>query len=270
MSDKRQHKDTGSLKTPDTSAAFDGFVLDKTIFSNIFQKDIRRVYIYKKAERLAKAVHLIAPGFSNSSSLRNRVDQVAVALVDAAILPPALAREALSRELLALSSLLAIARTGGLLSSMNTEVIAHEAHLLLEEIAGYESPRLALEDTPTLASLQKAAPTLTERSGSSYESIPRTMPKKAPELKVAKEAALQGHKGQIKDMKTSESSQSTSRRQAILSVLQSKGAVYIKDVSTVIREVSEKTIQRELQAMVAEGLVAKEGERRWTTYSLQP
>jgi len=32
--------------------------------------------------------------------------------------------------------------------------------------------------------------------------------------------------------------------------------------------VSEKTIQRELQALVATGAVKKEGERRWTRYSL--
>ena len=58
------------------------------------------------------------------------------------------------------------------------------------------------------------------------------------------------------------------RRDAVLSVLRSKGPLYIKDISTVIRDVSEKTIQRELQALVAEGVVARTGERRWTSYAL--
>ena len=92
------------------------FVLEKSIFNNIFEKDIRRVFIYKKAERLAKAIHLIAPAFAESVSLRNRIDAIAIGLVDAAILPSGAARMALSRELLALSSVLSIARTGGLLS----------------------------------------------------------------------------------------------------------------------------------------------------------
>jgi hypothetical protein len=36
----------------------------------------------------------------------------------------------------------------------------------------------------------------------------------------------------------------------------------------VVRGVSEKTIQRELSLLVLEGTVRKQGERRWTTYSL--
>src|SRR4051812_40628533 len=126
MDTKGQKKDNQVTKTPDTRAHFDDFVLDKGIFSNIFEKDIRRVYIYKKAERLAKAIHLVAPAFINSPSLRDRLDQVAIGLVDAAILPPGTARTALSRELLALSSVLSIARTSGMLSSMNVELIGRE------------------------------------------------------------------------------------------------------------------------------------------------
>jgi DNA-binding HxlR family transcriptional regulator len=35
-----------------------------------------------------------------------------------------------------------------------------------------------------------------------------------------------------------------------------------------IRGVSEKTIQRELGALIESGLVMKQGERRWSVYSL--
>ena len=156
MQDKGQHKDNKQLRTQDSGSSLDNFVLDKSIFSNIFEKDIKRVYIYKKAERLAKAIHLVGPAFRDSPALRDRVDLVAVGLVDAATLPPITAREALSRELLALSSVLSIARVGGLLSSMNAELIAREAHQLLQEIAEYEEPRLFLDDAPTLATLFKA------------------------------------------------------------------------------------------------------------------
>ena len=62
------------------------FVLEKSIFNNVFEKDIRRIFIYKKAERLAKAIHLIAPAFAESVSLRNRIDAIAIGLIDAAIL----------------------------------------------------------------------------------------------------------------------------------------------------------------------------------------
>src|SRR3954466_14943707 len=118
MDSKGHNKEVSVQKGHDNRPHSDNFVLEKSIFSNIFEKDIRRVYIYKKVERLAKAIHLVGPAFRNSPSLRDRMDLIAVGLIDAAILPPSSARDALSRELLALSSVLSIGRTGGLLSSM--------------------------------------------------------------------------------------------------------------------------------------------------------
>jgi predicted HTH transcriptional regulator len=58
------------------------------------------------------------------------------------------------------------------------------------------------------------------------------------------------------------------RREAILAVIRKKGEVTIKDVSLTMQEVSEKTIQRELLSLIEEGILKKEGERRWSRYSL--
>src|SRR5262249_41638897 len=161
----------------------------------------------KKTERLAKAIHLVAPAFRNSQALRERLDRIAVALVDAAILPPASARDAFSRELLALSSVLSIGRTGGLLSAMNADLIAREAQSLLQEIAAYEAPRLFLDDVPSLAELSKEAATPTPRRIAS-----------APAAKPAATSKGQS-KGHILD-KPAE--RTTERREAILSVLRGK------------------------------------------------
>ena len=247
------------MKGGDTNS--EDFVLEKSIFNNVFEKDIRRVFIYKKAERLAKAIHLIAPAFTDSMSLRNRIDTIAIGLVDAAILPSGAARLALSRELLALSSILSIARTGGLLSSMNAELIAHETHMLLQEVAAYEEPRLFFDESPTLSGIAKKA--------LSHDSLQR--------LATTRRAAqsrpnISGHppvsKGRIKDIDNLSDTHVKDRREAILSVIRNKKVASIKDISTVIRGISEKTIQRELTALITEGTVLKQGERRWSTYSL--
>jgi len=269
MSDKGQTKDTRALRTPGNSAGFDSFVLEKTIFSNVFEKDIKRVYIYKKAERLAKAIYLIAPAFRQSPSLHDRVNRVSVTLVDAAILPPAAARDALSRELLALSSVLSIARSGGMLSHMNADLIGREAHLLLEEVAGYEEPRVSLPDSVSLAELARfAAPSSIARSAPTREFRADNGDLQARPVTQDKGQS----KGHIKDTQNqavpTREPKKDDRREAILSVLRSKGPSYIKDISTVIRDVSEKTIQRELQALVTEGTITRSGERRWTTYQL--
>lgn len=238
-------------------AQSDDFVLEKNIFNNVFEKDIRRVFIYKKAERLAKAIHLIAPAFVGSLSLMNRIEAIAIGLVDAAILPSGAARTALARELLALSSVLSIARTGGLLSSMNAELIIHEAHTLLQEVAAYEEPRLTLDEAPTLSGIAKQA----FSRDASHESSTHEPKRIAPRPAAA-------HKGHLKDIRDTEQGPIKDRREAIVSVIRNKGSASIKDVSTHFRNVSEKTIQRELLALIEAGIVLKQGERRWSTYSL--
>ena len=74
-------------------------------------------------------------------------------------------------------------------------------------------------------------------------------------------------KGHIKDS-SADSEAVKDRREGILSVIKNKGFTSIKDISTVIRGISEKTIQRELQGLVEAGLVVRQGERRWSRYSL--
>ncbi len=252
QSGKGRSTEVRQIQTRTRDVQLEDFVLEKSIFNNIFEKDIRRVFIYKKAERLAKAIHLIAPAFSESVSLRDRAGAIAVGLVDAAILPSGTARTVLSRELLTLSSILSIARTGGLLSFMNTEIIAREAHSLLQEVAEYEEPRLFLEDVPTLPGIAKGV--LAREMDKTPNSMSSRLPTRKHTIKDISDINIL-----IKD-----------RRETILSVIKNKQRASIKDISTIIRGVSEKTIQRELSALVEAGMVLKEGERRWSTYSLAP
>jgi hypothetical protein len=262
MDNKGHDKEVSTPKGSDVRSHSDNFVLEKSIFSNIFEKDIRRVYIYKKAERLAKAIHLVSPAFRTAVALRDRMDAVAVGLVDAAILPPSAARDSMSRELLALSSVLSIGRVGGLLSAMNADLIAREAQQLLQEIATYEEPRLFLDEVPSLAQLAKEVGA--ERTLGTMYRAPETVRESRPEK--PKSAALSKGQfiGQVKDIKD----KTSDRRDAIISILNSKGPSYIKDISMLIRDVSEKTIQRELQALIDTGQILKTGERRWTMYSV--
>jgi hypothetical protein len=59
-----------------------------------------------------------------------------------------------------------------------------------------------------------------------------------------------------------------SRRGTIINLLKRKKEIMIKDISPLIHGCSEKTIQRELLSMVKEGILKKEGEKRWSHYSL--
>jgi hypothetical protein len=260
MDNKGHISNVKSLKKREEALDIEQLVLEKSIFSNVFEKDIRRVYIYKKSEMIAKAIHLISPAFKDSKALRDRLQRISIEIIDASVLPPSLAREALSRELLTLSSILRMAKTAGILSSMNADIIMRETHELLQEVSTYEDPKVTLEDAPSLA-------TLTRTAGLKAQVVSETFVsnRQQPAVRNSSENKGQYSKGQ-KEVKKDKSG----RREAILSILKSKGPSYIKDLSTMIREVSEKTIQRELQALVLEGRVSKSGERRWTTYTYNP
>lgn len=63
-------------------------------------------------------------------------------------------------------------------------------------------------------------------------------------------------------------SQLTDRAERIKTVLEAKPQATIKDIAEVITDVSEKTIQRELNSLIDKGQVFREGERRWSRYSV--
>jgi DNA-binding transcriptional ArsR family regulator len=123
---------------------------------------------------------------------------------------------------------------------------------------------------PSLASLAKSAASSAgseAREGARFRSAARV----PHDIKID-EADDKGH---IKDssreaatLPQQKAGGNARRRESILSVLRSKGPSYIKDISLVVREVSEKTIQRELSSLVSEGAVTRKGDRRWTTYEL--
>lgn len=251
MVNKGQIRDLQPKTNSGDLFSIDTIVLDKAIFSDVFEKDIRRVYLFKKSERIAKALSVILPAFKDSVALKERISDISVTLIDASIQPPAVAKDVLSRELLALTSILSVARSAKILSPMNVEIISREVYLLMQELGGYDDPRVSFEDTPSLSALARATVTKT--------SAPV---QKTHSTSTSETGARLAHKGQdIKDTKNN-------RKEAILSVLKEKGPSYIKDISMMIRDVSEKTIQRELQALIDSGKVKKTGERRWTNYSL--
>jgi hypothetical protein len=58
------------------------------------------------------------------------------------------------------------------------------------------------------------------------------------------------------------------RQDIIIALVKKHRTLTIKGFTAVIKDCSEKTIQRELLSLVGSGVLKKEGERRWSTYSL--
>ncbi|TSC61252.1 MAG: Uncharacterized protein G01um1014107_68 [Parcubacteria group bacterium Gr01-1014_107] len=60
----------------------------------------------------------------------------------------------------------------------------------------------------------------------------------------------------------------TDRQVKILDIIKDRKEVSIKDMTGLIKDCSEKTIQRELISMVNSGVLRRNGKRRWSKYSL--
>ncbi len=146
----------------------------------------------------------------------------------------------LLRKLSLLCNLAVNARIG---SQMNFSILAGEYHSLatildeeLLQATVYETSGAAL---PALSTAQRS---LTEKSD----------------------------KGQIKDIQEKTSRTSIGGRvERIIAYVGGRDASAIKEIATLFPGVSEKTIQRELLTLVAKGILAKHGERRWSKYSLK-
>lgn len=75
---------------------------------------------------------------------------------------------------------------------------------------------------------------------------------------------------ELEDTKSKNKSEERfSRRTQILNFVKDNKQVMIKDICGKLRDVGEKTVQRELGALISAGLIKKTGERRWSRYSLR-
>lgn len=209
------------------------FVLDKSIIDNVFLKDFKKAFVYKKAEKLSHAVHVVLAHTGELQGVTDRIGLLSTEIIADVLRADRVRVSAASLEL---CSLLRVGETAGVFASKNVELLTKEYTYLLASIFEPANESVSI-DTSVEELFQEEKNTPAARSATV-----------ATEKNASK--GQKDRKGQIVD------------------ILKDKGPSGIKDISSVIREYSEKTIQRELNNLISEGLVVKEGERRWSTYRL--
>ena len=170
------------------------------------------------AERISVAMYFVTSFFDDKEPIKWQMRILSTHLVSYTIKD----KSDVVREM---KSLLSIAKSAGLMSDMNYEILVSE--LSKFENSDKKSLDIALPSLPT----------------------PHSYPKEV-----------------IKDK--SVSVKKNSRQETILSIIRRKKEIVIKDISSLLSGVSEKTIQRELLSMVKDGILKKSGEKRWSRYSL--
>jgi hypothetical protein len=250
-----------------------------------FSADDYLIYIFKKTEKITSALYLVSGLLKDDEplkwELRDRgMDLLSSSFTASSSLPgdKNVVIQSLFTAALETMSLLNVAKISNLISPMNHMILVREIDQVLTlmrdrlaqnaENAGYILSESFFK-TPDLFSsgfksdLGTGSSRQTGRADGGHD--------------LYKGQSSQGQYSGASIMRSnqrhgnSQNSQlkKTHRQQMILDVLKGQSGLTIKDFSKVIKDCSEKTIQRELLELVEKGVVKKEGERRWSRYSLK-
>ncbi|MBX4195716.1 hypothetical protein KW796_02040 [Candidatus Parcubacteria bacterium] len=208
----------------------------------------------KRTEKLVSAIYLLTSFFDEKEPMKWRLRELGGRMISL--------RDN-RNTVLEIVSLLTVAKNAGLISDTNHEIIHREFSQLVT-------------GNPTLSDFLKADEREIYKaiSAEKPEKLEQKEPQKPSfyisssvrETGIIKDKTPRDHREAPKDGVVAV--KKNSRQNVILSVLRKKKEIMIKDVSPLIEGVSEKTIQRELLAMVSSGILKKEGEKRWSRYSL--
>lgn len=206
-------------------------------------------FCYLKSEKIAHALSILA----EQSEVKER--EVAYKLAAAAgELPHTIAHFAAGEvdasvvvaDMFSLLSRVRLATTSGYINKQHSGILLDEYEQLAERfsISLHPSPFASAQDfsVPDIETLEHG------------EAVPK--------LENPKGHNQGQSKGQVKDTNKGQNP----RMEKILEFLRSNPQSSIKDIARVVKNCSEKTIQRELAILIQQGLVKKLGERRWSVY----
>ncbi len=233
-------------------------------------KDNSFFYLYNKAEKIATALYMITNFMSVNEPLKWQIRENSLKFLDSimSLNKISLSHRSLSMMevnsfLFQLKALFGIAFRSGFISNMNYEIVDRELSGLVGFLSEYDANKLSIE-SPLFNKTFFAEP---EPKGHVAE---KSFVLKSNQNDMVRPVKDRDYKGQeVRSKITSPSEGMTERRNKIISIIKDKKEVTIKDIATAVSGVSEKTLQRELLAMVSIGLIRKEGERRWSRYSLK-
>lgn len=251
-----------------------------------FESDDFFVYCYKKTERLIMATYMVTDIMSDSEPIKSHVRESSLGLLSAVLLlkdESSLGKAVrdVHEVVLQVVSLLDVAYVTGRVTEMNASVLKREFKDLLQYINSFVEERRAAGGSSSIPSSlfdidekEKESP-IKERSLTQVrdttrasglkqfiEKEDRDKTKQNPSSSVAKKKSHSRPSGYIGNVAKNE------RRAAIFNLLREKKEITVRDLASVVTDCSEKTLQRELLQLVEEGILNKEGERRWSRYSL--
>ncbi|MFA5831197.1 MAG: hypothetical protein WC878_05200 [Candidatus Paceibacterota bacterium] len=266
--------------------------------------EISYAFLCKKAEKLATALYLITGFLSDSEPLKWNIRESGLAvLTDVTSFGNTVVSETSQRVKKIMSdiekvvSLLEISATAGFMSEMNLAILKEEYLSLVQALGsrkkgGLEEGFVFGREFFSTRGIPRHAANTEEKTEESYKGQIKDNNFQQPvrPSSLSSEGRTEagfvssathpfaGKSGKpISDnnsfvgktiLETKKTAEKTSRREMIIALIKEKKEISIKDITNHFPDCGEKTIQRELAALVTTKVLKKTGDRRWSKYSL--
>lgn len=232
---------------------------------------------YSKTNKLLTALYMVTEIIDKNEPIRNKLRALATDLLSDTLATQFNSRTNvlmdINKKITEIMSFMDIASTIGMISPMNNRILKNE-FILLKKSLNLEENSVWLEEFLN-EDVSIGQDTLSDRSsirigvqkGEGLLSALRKIDKNnMSDKKISNKLNTENKKDSFDKLKLE-------RRYEIMSVIKHypNGAT-ISDIRSkgqgILKEIGEKTLQRELVAMTIDGVLKKEGQKRWSRYSI--
>lgn len=255
-------------------------VISDTSLGAFYERNNRVSFILKKTEKVVTAIYMVTDFMSESEPLRPELRTLAIMLLSKtrhlstkATEPDYSIVDDIKHGTESICSFVNLAVTIGLISNMNGGILIKELEKNSKELLEiYNDRRVSVTTHPGYANIILTQ----DMFNVPFAEIPKI-------VEIDKGQEYKGHKiidnvlykkpekeSIIKEnvSRTNTLGMKIARRNDVLNIVKAKGQVSVKDIVLMLKDISEKTVQRELLSLVKEGVLKKEGEKRWSIYKL--
>jgi hypothetical protein len=228
--------------------------INDSSYKKLLNNDDYYRHIFKKTEKIISVVFYILNNTDTDKKSETHIGNIAgkahfahenaLRTLEVKLANSKEVLEQFAQSLIALDSTLRISAASGVISQEVLYVVTGEIDTVLRSLSPYISNETNLSAMLTPSRQSGSFQTNTKTPTPTAHTPSQT---KTPTVKV---------------------NPSPDRRTRIQTIIEAKGEATIKDISEIITDCSEKTVQREINAMIADNLIQRHGERRWSKYSL--
>jgi len=241
-------------------------------------------FVNKKTEKIVTALYMVTDCMDTDDALKGKLRLLSVELLSdmykLSALPPMDKNNHISisvARVYELISFIDIASMIGFISEMNSTILSRELNNLITELKSHETRSNHFSFTLSEKMFEVERPLEENKNIASMDNIKDNYKGQNIKDKVVFPISLKSsfrNQARVIDYKDYNKNlqNKDERANKILAIIKdsknnlNQNGVSIKDVSVVLTDCSEKTIQRELNVLVSKGLIKKTGAKRWSRY----